>query len=133
MTPEGLVGPLSPEGLVGPLSPEGLVEPLSPEGLVGPMTPEGLVGPLSPEGLVRPLSPEGLVGPMSLSWSGIQIHPENVECKKCKRMKGCQTNERATVNPLSRVGSNHYKTCVACQAHKDTAGNVHAASLVACS
>ena len=46
---------------------------------------------------------------MYLPWSGVQVYPENVECKDGKRMKGCQTNERVRVNPLSRMESHHYR------------------------
>ena len=35
-----------------------------------------------------------------VSWSGVRVHPENVECKESKRMKGCQTNARV---PYERV------------------------------
>ena len=34
-------------------------------------------------------------------WSEVQVYPENAEFKEGERIKGCQTNERVTVNPLS--------------------------------
>ena len=53
----------------------------------------------------RPDRPAGLRQP----WSEVQVYPENVEFKDGKHMKGCQTNERLTMNPLSRMESNHYR------------------------
>ena len=39
-----------------------------------------------------------------LSWSEVQVYPENVEFKEGERMKGCPTNEKRDSEPFVTSG-----------------------------